>query len=239
MKVFRCDNALLDTVRRISNQCVHQSGSELINGRPQGPFDGNRHRNCRSGCGRSYLTLGKNGDLYAQCSNSTVAGGMDSFGTSFTLTDQDGNRVTDQEVFSKPSLLYFGYTFCPDVCPLDSARNAETAEILKDRGMELQTVFITVDPRRDTPEVLADFTDAFSDDMIGLTGSEEEIAAVNKGWRNYYKLNDEEDDEYYLVDHMTNTYLVMPGNETVEFFARNESPETLADRAACFIDAAT
>ncbi|SIS50137.1 protein SCO1/2 [Paracoccus saliphilus] len=189
--------------------------------------------------GAAYLTLGKNEDVYAQCSTSTVAGGMDSFGTSFTLTNQDGDRVTDQDVFSKPSLLYFGYTFCPDVCPLDSARNAETAEILKDRGMDLQTVFITVDPRRDTPEVLADFTDAFSDEMIGLTGSEGEIAAVNKGWRNYFKLNDEEDDEYYLVDHMTNTYLVMPGNETVEFFARDEPPETLADRTACFIDATT
>ncbi|WP_166461891.1 SCO family protein [Paracoccus alkanivorans] len=189
--------------------------------------------------GTAYLTLGRNGDIYAQCSKSNVAGGMDSFGTSFTLTNQDGKRVTDQEVFSKPSLLYFGYTFCPDVCPLDSARNAEAAAILNDRGVELQTVFITVDPRRDTPEVLADFTDAFSDDMIGLTGTDEEIAAVNKGWRNYYKLNDEEDDEYYLVDHMTNTYLVMPGNQTVEFFSRDEAPEVLADRAACFIDAAT
>lgn len=187
--------------------------------------------------GTAYLTLGKNGNSYAQCSTSTVAGGMDNFGTSFTLTNQDGARVSDQDVFSKPSLVYFGYTFCPDVCPLDSARNAEAAEILKNRGMDLQTVFITVDPRRDTPEVLADFTDAFSDDMIGLTGSDDEIAAVNKGWRNYFKLNDEEDDEYYLVDHMTNTYLVMPGNETVEFFARDEPAEQLADRSACFIDA--
>ena len=74
--------------------------------------------------------------------------------------------------------------------------------------------------------------------MIGLTGSDEEIAAINKGWRNYYKLNNEEDDEYYLVDHMTNSYLVMPGNQTVEFFSRDVSPEQMADRVGCFIDVA-
>lgn len=189
--------------------------------------------------GGVYLSMKSSGNEFADCVSSAVSGGMDSFGTSFTLRNQENEQVTDQEVFSKPSLLYFGYTFCPDVCPLDSARNAEAAEILKERGMDLQTVFITVDPKRDTPEVIADFTDAFPGDMIGLTGSEDEISAVNKGWRNYFKLNDEEDDEYYLVDHMTNTYLVMPGNETVEFFDRNKSPEEVADSAACFIKAAS
>ncbi|MDP0928171.1 SCO family protein [Paracoccus onubensis] len=188
--------------------------------------------------GGIYLSSGSGGN-YADCVASNVAGGLDNFGTSFTLRNQKDEQVTDQEVFSKPSLLYFGYTYCPDVCPLDSARNAEAAEILKERGIELQTVFITVDPDRDTPEVLADFTDSFPGDMIGLTGTQEEIAAVNKGWRNYYKLNNQEDNEYYLVDHMTNTYLIMPGNETVEFFDRNKSPEEIADSAACFIQAAS
>ena len=75
------------------------------------------------------------------------------------------------QVFTKPSLLYFGYTFCPDVCPMDSARNAEAATLLAEQGKDVQTVFVTVDPKRDTPEVVADFTSLFSDDMIGLTGS--------------------------------------------------------------------
>jgi protein SCO1 len=101
----------------------------------------------------------------------------------------------------------------------------------------VQNVFVTVDPRRDTPEVLAQFTSVFSDDMIGLTGTEDEISAVNRGWRGYYKLNDEEDQEYYLVDHMTHTYLVMPGNRTVEFFPRDAQPETIADRTQCFVEA--
>lgn len=176
-------------------------------------------------------------DAFAGCGSSAVAGGMETFGTDFTLTRQDGQRVTAEQVFTKPSLLYFGYTFCPDVCPLDSARNAEAAALLGEQGKDVQTVFVTVDPRRDTPEVVADFTSLFPGDMIGLTGSEEEIAAVNKGWRNYYKANDAEDSEYYLVDHMTNTYLVLPGNRTVDFFSRDTPPELMAERVGCFVDA--
>lgn len=189
------------------------------------------------GAGGAWLASRDSGDRFAQCNAGAVAGGMDSFGTDFTLTRQDGQRVTAEQVFTKPSLLYFGYTFCPDVCPLDSARNAEAGALLAEQGKDVQTVFITVDPRRDTPEVVADFTSLFSDDMIGLTGSEDEIAAVNKGWRNYYKANDEEDQEYYLVDHMTNTYLVLPGNQTVAFFPRDTSPEAMAERVGCFVDA--
>lgn len=182
--------------------------------------------------------LAKRGDdRLAGCGTSVIAGGMDGFGTDFTLTRQDGARVTAEQVFTAPSLLYFGYTFCPDVCPLDSARNAEAAAILAERGKAVQTVFVTVDPRRDTPEVLADYTSLFPGTMIGLTGTDEEIAAVNRGWRNYYKANDAEDQEFYLVDHMTNTYLVLPGNRTVDFFSRDTAPEAMADRVACVMDA--
>ena len=187
--------------------------------------------------GGAFLASRGGNDQFAQCQGGAVAGGMDSFGTDFTLTRQDGQRVTAEQVFTKPSLLYFGYTFCPDVCPMDSARNAEAATLLQEQGKDVQTVFVTVDPKRDTPEVVADFTSLFSDDMVGLTGSEEEIAAVNNGWRNYYKANDEEDQEYYLVDHMTNTYLVMPGNRTVAFFGRDTPPEVMAERVGCFVDA--
>lgn len=188
--------------------------------------------------GGAFLGLQNRGDEFAQCRSGAVAGGMDSFGTGFTLTDHEDRRVTDQQVFDKPSLLYFGYTFCPDVCPMDVARNDAAIGILQEQGLDAQSVMITVDPRRDTPEILAQFTQQFGDGMIGLTGSEDEIAAVNKGWRNYYKAQDGEDQEYYLVDHMTNTYLVMPGNRTVEFFPNSTSPEEMAERVACFVNAA-
>lgn len=171
----------------------------------------------------------------ADCGTSAGAGGMDAFGTDFTLTRQDGQRVSAAEVFTKPTLLYFGYTFCPDVCPLDSARNASAAAILAERGIDVQTAMVSIDPRRDTPEAMAEFTGQFGGNMIGLTGSEDEIAAVNKGWRNYYKAQDT-GDEYYLVDHMTNTYLVLPGNRTVDFFGRDTASQAMADRVACVLE---
>ncbi|AUH65127.1 SCO family protein [Paracoccus zhejiangensis] len=176
---------------------------------------------------------------FAQCQKSVVSGGMEAFGTEFTLTNGAGERVTDKQVFDRPSLLYFGYTFCPDVCPLDSARNAEASALLVENGIEVQPVFVTVDPARDTPEVVKTFTEQFSTPMVGLTGSDEEIQAVSKGWRNYFKLHNEEDKEYYLVDHMTNTYLVLPGHGTVEFFGRDASPDEVAERTACFVEAAS
>uniref|UniRef100_UPI0035B0A4F1 SCO family protein n=1 Tax=Paracoccus sp. TaxID=267 RepID=UPI0035B0A4F1 len=99
--------------------------------------------------------------------------------------------------------------------------------------------FISVDPKRDTPEVMKSFVETMHERMIGLTGSTAEIDAVSKSWRNFYRLNDQDDPENYLVDHMTNTYLVMPGAGTVEFFARNVPPQEMADRTACFVNAAS
>ncbi|MDN3712807.1 SCO family protein [Paracoccus cavernae] len=188
--------------------------------------------------GGLWLSKAKSGDEFAQCRKSVVAGGMESFGTPFTLTDENGTRVTDKEVFTEPTLLYFGYTFCPDVCPLDAARNGEVTALLEDKGMSINPVFVSVDPARDTLEVLRSFTDAMHPRMVGLTGSAEEIDAVAKGWRTYYKLNNQDDAENYLVDHMTNTFLVMPGQGTVEFFGRDVTPEDMAARVGCFVEAA-
>ena len=178
-------------------------------------------------------------DRFAACRQGVAAGGLEAFGGPFTLTDQDGRRVTDREVFTKPSLLYFGYTFCPDVCPADNSRNALAIDDLKARGIDAQAVFVSVDPARDTPAVVKDFVQAMHPQMIGLTGTEAEITAVNKLWRNYYKAQHKpgEDPRYYLVDHMTNTYLVLPDAGTVDFFGRDVTPESMADRTACFIKA--
>ena len=186
--------------------------------------------------GSLWLSRGKD-DAYAGCRKSVVAGGLENLGGPFTLTDQTGTRVSSEQVFAKPSLVYFGYTYCPDVCPMDSARNAEAVAILEQRGIDVTPVFISVDPKRDTPQVLRNFVETMHPRMIGLTGTAEEIDAVSKSWRNFYRLNDQDDPENYLVDHMTNTYLVMPGTGTVELFGRDLPPAELADRTACFINA--
>jgi protein SCO1 len=184
----------------------------------------------------SYV-MGLNGDgddKYAQCKNSAVAGG-DNLGGPFELVNAEGQTVTDADVITEPSLLYFGYTFCPDVCPLDVARNASAVDVLAERGMSVTPVFISIDPARDTPEVVGDFADNMHPKMIGLTGSPEQVKAASEAYRTYYKAHDAED-EFYLVDHSTFSYLVMPGEGFVDFFRRDVSPDQMADKIGCFID---
>ena len=182
-----------------------------------------------------YLIYAKRAaDPFAQCRGSTVGGG--DIGGPFTLVDETGATVTDKDVITRPTLVYFGYTFCPDVCPLDNARNAEAVDLLKERGVEVTPVFISIDPERDTPEALRDFTDNMHPDMIGLTGSAEQVKAASMAYRTYYK-KQESGDEYYLMDHSTFTYLVLPEAGFVDFFRRESTPAEMADRVACFVKA--
>lgn len=182
-----------------------------------------------------YLSQSAQGDdKYAQCKNSAVAGGAD-LGGPFELVNAQGETVTDADVITEPSLLYFGYTYCPDVCPLDVDRNAAAVDILKERGMSVKPVFISVDPKRDTPEVVGEFAQNMHPDMVGLTGSPEQVKAASEAYRTYYKAHDSGDD-YYLVDHSTFSYLVMPQEGFVDFFRRELTPDQMADKVACFIE---
>ncbi len=176
-------------------------------------------------------------DPFAECRTSQIAGGPGRIGGPFTLVDQTGRTVTDVDVIQKPSLLYFGYTFCPDVCPLDMARNAEAVDILEELGFEVTPVFISVDPKRDTPDVLADFAANLHPRMIGLTGSEEQVKAASQAYKTYFNIQDG-DEEFYLIDHSTFSYLVLPGHGFVEFFRREVTPEEMANRVGCFVEKA-
>lgn len=174
-------------------------------------------------------------DQFAECRSGQVAGGSGQIGGPFTLVNSKGETVTDKDVITGPSLLYFGYTFCPDVCPLDNSRNAEAIDILESRGKMVTPVFISIDPARDTPEVVGDFAYNLHERMIGLTGSPEQVKAASQAYKTYYKAHPAEDD-FYLVDHSTFSYLVLPGHGFVEFFRRDLSPEDMADKIGCFVD---
>jgi protein SCO1/2 len=173
-------------------------------------------------------------DPFASCRTAKVAGG-EMIGGPFELINKDGDAVTDADVITEPSLIYFGYTFCPDVCPMDTARNAEAVDVLTERGYSVTPVFISIDPERDTPEAVGDFAFNLHEKMIGLTGSPEQIKAASQAYRTYYK-RQPGDDEYYLVDHSTFTYLTLPEHGFVEFFRRDITPESMADTVACFIE---
>jgi protein SCO1/2 len=170
-------------------------------------------------------------DPYADCRDG-VAGG--SIGGPFTLVSETGATVTDREVITGPTLMYFGYTFCPDVCPFDNQRNAEAVDILEEMGIEVTPVMVSVDPARDTPDVMAAFTDAFHPRMLGLTGSAEQVEAAKAAYRAYAKIRDP-GEEFYLVDHSTFTYLMTPDRGFVDFFKREVTPQEMARRTACYL----
>ncbi|MCL4104996.1 UNVERIFIED_CONTAM: hypothetical protein GTU68_018703 [Idotea baltica] len=187
--------------------------------------------------GGLWLASSRSDDAFASCRATTIAGGSAAIGGPFTLVNEDGAEVTDADVITAPSLIYFGYTFCPDVCPLDVDRNAQAVALLDEQGVEVTPIFITIDPERDTPEVVGEFADNFHDRMIGLTGSDAQVAAASKAYRTYYKKQEGDDPDYYLVDHSTMSYLVFPETGFIEFFRRDAAPEKVAEQVACFVNA--
>ncbi len=154
------------------------------------------------------------------------------FGGAFTLTDHTGARVSSDALIDGPTLIYFGYTYCPDVCPVDVANMAETADMLAERGVEVTPVFVTIDPARDDPESLSYYVEGMHPEMVGLTGSEGEIKEVAEKFNVYYQRVELEDSAAgYLMDHTTFTYLLTP--EGVEAVFRNgHPPEEIAGAVA-------
>lgn len=154
------------------------------------------------------------------------------FGGPFQLTDETGRRVGPETYRGRFMLIYFGYSYCPDICPTDLADMAAALDLLGDDGDAVQPLLITVDPARDRPEVLKEFTSAFHPDLVGLTGSEAEIAAVARAYRVHRRkfLLDGAAAEDYLVDHSTLTYLMGPDGAFLTMFPRGTAPEEMARR---------
>ncbi|MGB0659416.1 MAG: SCO family protein [Mangrovicoccus sp.] len=175
-------------------------------------------------------------DAFAECRTGSMAGAS-SVGGPFTLVDKTGAEVTDTDVITEPSLVYFGYTFCPDVCPMDNSRNVEAIDLLNEMGISATPIFISIDPERDTPEVVGDFAENFHPKMIGLTGSPAQVKAASQAYKTYFRAQKDGDDPYYLVDHSTFTYLVLPESGFVQFFTRENTAQEIAESVSCFINA--
>jgi len=159
--------------------------------------------------------------------------GTPAIGGPFTLVNGDGKSVTDADFKGQWMLIYFGYTFCPDVCPtaLSSVAGAMD-KIPAAQADKLTPVFVTVDPARDTPEVVKEYAAAFHPRMVGLTGSQEQVTAVMKAYKVYGarakaqgKTND---DATYTVDHSSILYLIGPDGRFVAHFPHGTSVDELA-----------
>ncbi|MEM1343468.1 MAG: SCO family protein [Pseudomonadota bacterium] len=153
-------------------------------------------------------------------------GGAD-LGGAFELTAHTGERLTDTALIDGPTLIYFGYTYCPDVCPIDTQLMVEAVDILAERGIEATPVFITVDPARDDVDSLSYFANAMHDDMIALTGSDADIAAAAKAYKVYYQRVDNGGAAGYLMNHTAFTYFMMPDG-IAGLFRHATTPENMA-----------
>jgi protein SCO1/2 len=151
-------------------------------------------------------------------------------GGPFSLVDQDGKRRSDADFRGQLMLVNFGYTHCPDICPLGLALMAEVLERLGPDAAKVQPIFITVDPARDTAPVLKDYIAHFSDRIVGLTGTKEEIAAAAKAYRVYYKVHgDPATNPNYPVDHSGFIYLMNREGKFVSHFMHDTPSDRVAE----------
>jgi protein SCO1/2 len=156
-------------------------------------------------------------------------GGQPAIGGSFTLVDQNGRTVTNETLKGKPTLIYFGYTFCPDVCPT-SLLLMETAidKLGPDAAKKVNLVFITIDPERDTQKLIKDYVSNFGPTFIGLTGTPEQVAAAARAYRVYFQKVPGKDGAPYLMDHSSIVYLLDRNGRFVTHFTHEAKAEAIA-----------
>lgn len=162
-------------------------------------------------------------------------------GGPFTLVDHTGKTVTDKDFRGSYLLIFFGYTFCPDVCPTNLSTVSDALDIIgEELAAKVTPIFVSVDTERDTPEVLADYIVNFHPRLVGLTGNREQILDVAKSYRVYFAKSGEtkDDAEAYLIDHSAITYLVGPDGKFVRHFPHGISPEIMAERLRQVLGAA-
>jgi len=151
-------------------------------------------------------------------------------GGPFTLTDQQGAEVTEQDFAGRFMLIYFGYTFCPDFCPMSLSTMVEALDLLApEQVQQVAPILITIDPERDTVAQLAEYVPLFDPRLVGLTGTPEQTAAAAKAYRVYFNKVEEGDPDAYLMDHSTFIYLMGPDGEYRRHFGANATPEELAE----------
>ncbi len=159
-------------------------------------------------------------------------------GSGFTLTDHDGRTVTDRSFHGRPVLLYFGFTSCPDVCPTDLARLERIAQRVRQLGGPAVTpIFVSIDPARDTPAKLKAYVALFGSDMVGLTGTPAQVAAVADGYHVYYRKVPYGQKGQYMMDHSTFVFLLDRNGGYLDHFGRTADEAQVARRAVAALSA--
>lgn len=152
-----------------------------------------------------------------------------SIGGPFALEDTTGKPVTDASFHGKWLLIYFGYTFCPDVCPTELQTVANALDLLGPVADQVAPVFVTVDPARDTPAALGEYVKMFSPRLVGLTGSAAQIADIERAYRVYAERVDSKSTTDYLMNHSSFIYLMDPAGHFSTLFRQGSSAQDIAD----------
>jgi cytochrome oxidase Cu insertion factor (SCO1/SenC/PrrC family) len=148
-------------------------------------------------------------------------------GGAFTLTDHSGNKVTERSYPYKFKLIYFGYTYCPDICPTGMAVITEALEILGHKADAIKPLFITVDPKRDTVQTMSEYYNHFHPSFSNLTGTLNEINKVAKLFKVYSKISRKSDPVNYLMDHSSIMYVMSPEGKYLNHFSSDTTPEQI------------
>jgi protein SCO1 len=157
------------------------------------------------------------------------------FGGDFTLTNQNNQTFRLQDVRGRPVVLFFGYTSCPDMCPMTMSRISGALSRVGSQASEVVTLFVSVDPKRDTPVVLKEYVGSFSTPLIGLTGTDEEVARVAPAYHAAFQTV-QTGTPNYLVNHTSAIFLVDRQGRLREYFRYDEKPETLAAALKTVLD---
>ncbi len=154
-------------------------------------------------------------------------------GGGFTLTNQDGGKTSDTDFAGQYRIIYFGYSYCPDVCPVDLQRLMQGLALAEKNdpslAKKIQPIFITIDPERDRPEQLKQYVSAFHPRLIGLTGTPDEIAEVAKKYLIIYNKRETEGSSEYLLDHSRQGYFFGPQGEPIALLPFDGTPQEIAD----------
>lgn len=161
-------------------------------------------------------------------------------GGPFELINQNGETTRWTDFDGQYRIVYFGFAYCPDICPTDVQRMIQGLQKFEETSPRLaarvQPIFISVDTERDTPEIVGEFTSAFSDDLIGLTGSAEQVKAAADNFKVYYERGEDTPGGGYLINHSTITYLFGPEGQPLATLPTDQGPDAVAEELAKWVN---